>query len=229
MNYVLGRSLSDDPKDRYLTVSKWSDRVARCINCTALTTEGQSLFLPLSFYPTPLSYSTTTILAPSLYSSTLWSEANHRLPHCGHIQPRSHAPGRGGLWILLQSCDLAAPLMIQLDIDCSRQGAIRCMQTDCIYINMLLAANVERCYLMLIWKTTVNAQSCLRSLLIIIQSSEATGYPQSKKCLMTECSSKCCPSCSMTNRQVVTFGTAMNLSLSMLLQKRYHYVANSLL
>ncbi len=136
------------------------------------------------------------------------------------------------LWFSQSSDDLARYSLLLL-------GLIRCMQTACTYINILSAASVDRCYLILLWKTTVNAQWCLGCPLIIIQSSEATGYPQSKAEVFHDRKQLKTLSFIISDCQVSTiaFGviaqvdslcTAGSLSLSMLIQKRYHYIANFL-
>lgn len=56
------------------------------------------------FYATLMPRPSKRTLTPAatwwaVHCSLVWSEADHRLPHCGHIQPWSLALGRRGLWI----------------------------------------------------------------------------------------------------------------------------------
>lgn len=129
-------------------------------------------FHMLPFYSAPLLYYVHLKLPPlQPPHSLLCTEADHKLSRCGHIQAWRHALGRRDHWISLQSSDFAGPLMIYLGSLCSSRGVIMCAEAECIHINMPLAASENRCYLILLWKTTVNAWRCLRSLLIITQNS----------------------------------------------------------
>lgn len=144
---------------KFLSAKNWQASYVDFLFCTTF------ILCPTEIASTP----TTTCSA--VYSSLLCTEADHRLSRCGHIQAWRHALGRRDHWISLQSSDFAGPLMIYLGSLCSSRGVIMCTEAECIHINMPLAASENRCYLISLWKTTVNAWLCLRSLLIITQNS----------------------------------------------------------